>query len=121
VEQAIRVHILPKLGHQQIKNVRPSHIQAWVKDRADELAPTTIRVVYAYLASMFSLAVRDHLIGVTPCDGGIRLPRIDRDRRVLPSPDEVHQLAGLLPDRLSPMVYLAAGCGLRLGRCWVWK
>jgi integrase len=64
---------------------------------------------------MFGLAVRDHLIGVSPCDGRIRLPRIDRDRRVLPTPDQVHRLGELLPTRLSAMVYLAAGCGLRLG------
>jgi integrase len=34
---------------------------------------------------------------------------------VLPSPEQVHRLAELLPDRLSATVYLAAGCGLRLG------
>jgi integrase len=115
VEHAVRLHILPKLGHHQIRNVRPSHIQAWVKDRAGELAPTTLRVVYTYLTSMFTMAVRDHLIAMSPCDGRVRLPRVDRGSRVVPAPEQVHRLAELLPDRLSAMVYLAAGCGLRLG------
>lgn len=115
VEHAVRLHILPMLGQRQIKTVRPSQVQAWVKDRADELAPTTLRVVYTYLTSMFSLAVRDQLIASSPCDGRIRLPQIERGSRVLPTPDQVHRLAELLPDRLAPMVYLAAGCGLRLG------
>jgi integrase len=115
VAQAIRVHVEPDLGRRQIKDVRPSHIQAWVRDRSEELAPTTLRVVYSYVVSMFGLAVRDHLIGSTPCDSGIRLPRIERGRRVLPSSEQVHQLAAALPERLSAMVYLAAGCGLRLG------
>jgi integrase len=115
VEHAIRLHVLPRLGHQQIGNVRPSHIQAWVKDRAGALAPTTLRVVYTYLSSMFTLAVRDRLIAASPCDSGIRLPPIDRGTRVIPSPEQVHRLAELMPARLSATVYLAAGCGLRLG------
>ena len=115
VEHAVRLHIVSRLGHQQIGNVRPSHIQAWVKDRAGELAPTTLRVVYTYLSSMFKMAVRDRLIAVSPCDGRVRLPAIDRGSRVLPSPEQVHQLAELLPDNLSATVYLVAGCGLRLG------
>lgn len=115
VEHAVRLHVVSKLGQQQIKNVRPSHVQAWVKGRSGELAPTTLRVVYTYLTSMFAMAVRDHLIAVSPCDGAIRLPKMDRGKRVIPSPEQVHQLAALLPARLSAMVYLAAGCGLRLG------
>jgi integrase len=115
VEHALRLHVVPRLGHQQIKNVRPSHIQAWVKDRAVALAPTTLRVVYTYLNSMFTLAVRDRMIAASPCDGGIRLPSVDRGVRVIPSPEQVHRLAALLPPRLSATVYLAAGCGLRLG------
>lgn len=115
VEHAVRLHIVPILGHHQIRNVRPSHVQAWVKDRSAKLAPTTLRVVYTYLTSMFTMAVRDHLIGVSPCDGRIRLPRVDRGSRVLPSPEQVHRLAELLPEHLAVTVYLAAGCGLRLG------
>jgi Phage integrase, N-terminal SAM-like domain len=92
VEHALRVHVLPKLGHQQIGSVRPSHIQAWVKDRAGVLAPTTLRVVYTYLSAMFTLAVRDRMLAVSPCDRGIRLPPIERGVRVIPSQEQVHRL-----------------------------
>ena len=34
---------------------------------------------------------------------------------MIPSPEQVHRLARLMPDRLSAAVYVAAGCGLRLG------
>ena len=34
---------------------------------------------------------------------------------MIPSPEQVHQLAALMPSRLSAAVYVAAGCGLRLG------
>ncbi|WP_433302411.1 site-specific integrase [Actinoplanes sp. CA-030573] len=34
---------------------------------------------------------------------------------MIPTPEQVHRLAELMPDRLSAAVYVAAGCGLRLG------
>jgi integrase len=70
---------------------------------------------YTYLSSMFTLAVRDRMMAASPCDAGIRLPPVARGTRVIPSPEQVHRLAELLPQRLSATVYLAAGCGLRLG------
>jgi integrase len=89
-------------------------VQAWVKDRSKVLAPTTMRVVYGYLRSIFASAVRDRLIARSPCIE-IRLPTIDRGSRVISSPQQVHRLAELMPRRLSAAVYVAAGCGLRLG------
>ncbi|KUL25037.1 tyrosine-type recombinase/integrase [Actinoplanes awajinensis] len=114
VEHAIRLHIVPGLGHMQVGQVRPSKVQAWVKDRNLVLAPTTLRVVYGYLGAMFASAVRDRIIASSPCVD-IRLPAIDRGKRVIPGPEQVHRLAELMPDRLSAAVYVAAGCGLRLG------
>jgi integrase len=73
-----------------------------------------MRVVYGYLRSIFASAARDRLIVRSPCID-IRLPTIDRGSRVIPSPEQVHRLAELMPPRLSAAVYVAAGCGLRLG------
>lgn len=115
VEHSVRLHVAAVLGHRQIRDVRPSHIQGWVRDRSGVLAPTTLRVVYAYLSGMFALAVRDRMIAVSPCDDRVRLPTIARGSRVIPAPEQVHRLAEVLPDRLAATVYLAAGCGLRLG------
>ena len=114
VEHAVRLHIVPGLGQLQIGQVRRSKVQAWVRDRSLVLAPTTLRVVYGYLSAMFASAVRDRIIASSPCVD-IRLPPIDRGKRVIPTPAQVHRLAELMPDRLSAAVYVAAGCGLRLG------
>ncbi|MEU7947989.1 tyrosine-type recombinase/integrase [Micromonospora taraxaci] len=59
--------------------------------------------------------LRDRPISASPCDKGIRLPPVGRGSRVLPTAQQVHDLARLLPARLAATVYLAAGCGLRLG------
>ncbi|GAA1626768.1 tyrosine-type recombinase/integrase [Actinoplanes couchii] len=114
VEHSLRLHIVPGLGQLQIGQVRPSKVQAWVRDRSLVLAPTTLRVIYGHLSAMFTSAVRDRLIPSSPCDN-IRLPAIDRGKRVIPPPEQVHRLAELMPRRLSAAVYVAAGCGLRLG------
>jgi integrase len=114
VEHAVRLHIVPGLGQLQIGQVRPSKIQAWVRDRSLVLAPTTLRLVYSYVNAIFALAVRDRIIASSPCTD-IRLPGVDRGKRVIPTPAQVHRLAELMPDRLSAAVYVAAGCGLRQG------
>ena len=80
VEHAVRLHIVPVLGHLSVGRVRPSNVQGWVEDRSAVLAPTTLRVVYGCLNAIFASAVRDRLIASSPCLG-IRLPGIDRDKR----------------------------------------
>jgi integrase len=113
-ERAVRLHVDPILGDLPMAAVRPSHLKAWVKDRSTVLAPSTLHVVYAYLTSIFTAAVVDRVIGVSPCVG-VRLPDIERGDRFIPTPDRVHALAEALPGRYAPMVYVAAGCGLRPG------
>jgi integrase len=120
VERVFRLHVEPLLGGRQMAQVKPSHIQSWVKDRATVLAPLTLRVVYFDLVAMFNAAAIDRVIGFSPCQG-IKLPDLDRGERFIPSPDQVHALAAVLRDegklrtgRYRGAVYVAAGCGLRL-------
>ncbi len=76
VETAVRLHIVPTLlGRLALAEVRPSQVQAWAKNRAAVLAPTTMRLVYGYLVSMFAAAVLDRRIGSSPCVG-VRLPDV---------------------------------------------
>lgn len=116
VEQAMRLHVLPILGDLKMRSVRPTHIRGWVKDRVDNeaLAPSTLRVVYSYIASMFKAASNDRIIGKTPCVG-IGLPDLDGDgKRWLPTPDQVHQLYLAMYPRYRAAVIVAAACGLRV-------
>lgn len=114
MERVFRLHVEPFLGHLPISGVKPSTIRAWVKDRADELAPSTLAVVYSNLASLFASAVLDGDIGVSPC-AGIRLPDVDRHAHFIPTAEQVHGLAAALPARYSAIAYVGAGCGLRGG------
>ncbi|MEU7913455.1 tyrosine-type recombinase/integrase [Microbispora bryophytorum] len=114
LDRVFRLHIDPILGHLRMSQVRPSHVRAWVKNRSEVLAPSTLAVVYSNLASFFAAAVIDRTIGVSPC-AGVRLPEIERHSHFIPTPEQVHALADALPGRFRAMVYLAAGCGLRGG------
>jgi integrase len=117
VERAFRLHVLPVLGGMQLGQVRPSHVQGWVKGRSGVLAPSTLRVVYSYLVSMFGAAVLDRVVGSSPCQG-IKLPEVERRDRFIPTAEQVHAMAAALPGRYAATVYVAAGCGLRQGEAW---
>jgi integrase len=114
VERAFRLHVDPILGHLRLAQVRSGHLRAWVKDRSGDLGPSTLRVVYSYVAAMFARAVTDRLIGISPCVD-VRLPEVDHHDHHIPTPEQVHALAAALPPRYQAVPYLAAGCGLRGG------
>lgn len=114
VERTFSRHVEPVLGHLPIARVRSSHVQAWVTAKSAQLSPETLRVAYTKLAAMFAAAVRDRVIGVSPCTG-IRLPdRMPIDRFIL-TPEQVHALAAAMPPRYRALVYVGAGLGLRIG------
>lgn len=114
-ERAIRLHVVPVLGHLPLSAVRSSHIRGWVKDRAGELAASTLHMIYSgTLVPMFTAAAVDRLIGVTPCVG-IRLPDVDDGEYVIATPEQVHALSLALPERYRAIPYVAAGCGWRGG------
>lgn len=114
MERVFRLHVEPMLGDMPIARVKASVIRAWVKDRADDLAPSTLAVVYSNLASMFGAAVLDGDIPASPCQG-IRLPEVDKHPHFIPTREQVHGLAEALPARYAAIPYVGAGCGLRGG------
>lgn len=117
VEGHLRVHVYPALGDRPIGSIRPSEVQAWVKDRADHLKPATVRLVYGYLRSVMRAAVDDRVITRDPCTK-IRLPKIDRGRVVPLEVAQVDAITATLPARYRALVTLAAGTGLRQGECF---
>lgn len=113
LDRVFRLHVDPlPLGSLRMTQVRPSHMRAWVKNRAQVLAPSTLAVAWSNVTSMFAAAVVDRVIAVSPCTG-VKLPQISCHRHYIPSAEQVHALATVMAERYSPIVYLAAGCGLR--------
>lgn len=115
VERMIRNHVEPTpLGSRRASAVRPSEVQAWVTDRAKVLAPSTMRILVSLVRSAFNSAVVDRTVGVSPFQR-IALPRVERERIVPLTVDQVRDLAVVMRERYRAMVITQAGLGLRLG------
>lgn len=112
MERTFRRHINPVLGRMSIGTVRSTHIQSWAK--GVDLAPSTARVAYSYLTAVFSAAVRDRAIAVSPCIG-VTLPALGTSEHPILTAEQVHTLAETIAPRYRAMIYVGAGCGLRIG------
>jgi hypothetical protein len=93
----LRRHVYPTFGDRSLASVRPSEVQAWVRGLEEHLAPSTIEVVYSFLAGVFR-AVRDRLIVATPCVD-VRLPTRE-PKRVEPLATE--QVEALILKDMAP-------------------
>ena len=114
VEIMFRRHAYPALGERELSSIRPSHLQALVRDRLEVLAPSTVVNLYHVVAEVFSDAVNDEVIGRTPCRG-VRLPRLERVEVIPPTVEQVMAIGEAIVPRYRVAVALAAGAGLRLG------
>ena len=97
-ETYLRVHAYPFLGNRELGSVRRGEIQAWVKQRSEVLAPSSVEVVYRWVATVFKSAVADRLIPSSPCVN-VKLPKKDAAELVPLSVEEVERFRNLRPSR----------------------
>ncbi|MFI8324495.1 tyrosine-type recombinase/integrase [Streptomyces sp. NPDC085529] len=112
--QLLSKHAYPILGNRQISVVKRSDLQSWVKDRSQILKPSSLKVTFGYVKTVFRTAVQDGVIARNPCEG-VKLPAIPKPE-VHPLPKEV--VAALIkaaPEQYRPLVLVAAASGLRIG------
>lgn len=115
-ELRIRLHAVPTLGPHELRSIKPSIVQAWLRGLQRELSPTYVRVILTNVSAVFNAAVDDGLIARNPAKAGsVRPPKLDH-RKVQPWPMEhVVAVVEALPPRYRAMGVVAAGCGLRQG------
>jgi integrase len=100
----------------EVRALRPSTIQAWLKGRSEYLRPATVRAVHSHLVAILSAAVDDSLIAKSPCAArSVRPPVRDREKLVPWPEDQVKAVIKALEDQYQAIAVLAAGCGLRRG------
>lgn len=117
VEGDLRRHVYPVIGDVELGRVRYTHIQAWARGVTGKLAPSTIEVIYTWIASVFVAAIADGLIGRTPCVG-ITLPEVEKTKIVPWTLDMVTALADAHPARYRALVWHMAGSGVRQGEAF---
>jgi integrase len=113
-DNALRLHILPRLGDRPIGSIQHSAVQGLVKSLTKDLAPGSVRNVYEVLARVMAAAVEDKVIASSPCKK-ITLPAVPDVEVVPPTIEQVQLLATTIPDRYRAAVVLLAGSGLRVG------
>ena len=114
IDNSVRLHIVPTFGSRPMASVRPSDVQGWVKALSAKYAPGTVRNHYEVLARIFSAAVDDRLVPVSPCRN-ISLPRKDDSEVTPPTIEEVSRVVKAMPDRYRAAAVLLAGSGIRIG------
>jgi integrase len=114
VESHMRNHVYPYLGSRRLDSIDRSHVEQWVRERSEVLAPATVHVVFSWLSRVFADAVRARLIVASPCDY-IDLPVIE-PTEVQPLPlDAVDAVTDRMPEQWQAIVQIAAWAGLRQG------
>lgn len=115
-ELRLRLHAIAHFGQRELRSIKPSVIQAWIRGLQQELAPTYVRTIFTNVSTVLSAAVDDGLIVTNPCKArSVRLPQREQ-RKVQPWPVErVEAVIDALPDRYRATAVVAAGCGLRQG------
>lgn len=116
VTSRLNVHVFPELGDVELRHLRPSMIQAWVRGRTDVSAPSHVRVVLTNLSSILAAAVEDGLIPTNPCaSAAVKAPTVER-RRVVPwTVAQVGSIADAHPKRYRAVPVVGYGLGLRQG------
>lgn len=121
-ETLLRVHVLPVFGEMQMREIRRSHVEDYVRGlRAKGLAPPTIKHAYTPLKRVLARAVADEILASNPADA-TALPTDKSTGRTKPRPQflteaQVEKLASEL-DGHPPyglLVRFMAYTGLRAG------
>lgn len=117
VARRLRNVINPHLGDYEIRAIKPSRIQSWLRTlQQQQRATQAIRIAYGNLHTILDAAVDDKLIAVNPCQArSIRLPRAERKLLHPWSEDRLTAVLEALRGRERAAIITAAGLGLRQG------
>ncbi|MFH9862272.1 tyrosine-type recombinase/integrase [Streptomyces sp. NPDC017202] len=120
-ETSLRLHVEPYFGSTAVGAVKPKHLNAWLKWMVEERGYEESTAINRYetLAGVFSFAVANEYITKNPCQH-VRTGRQRVKRRVkktirLPTLAEIEAIEWHLPGPYKLLVWLMAGCGLRIG------
>lgn len=107
-------YVIPGLGDKLLGEVTPVEVRLWHAG-IDSRKATMRAHAYALLRTIYNSAVADDLVKTSPC----RIPGAGQAKRSGPiEPATLEQLEVItaeMPERLQPMVLLAAWCALRFG------
>src|SRR5258706_2810757 len=112
----IRKHIIPTLGHIQLRQLNEQHIQSLYAQKLDEKkSAKTIHHIHGVLHKALAQAVTWRVVSRNVCDG-VTLPRLSRyEYQVLTVEQARKLLEGVRGHRFEVLLALALTTGMRLG------
>jgi len=114
VERALRLYVYPEIGGRTLASIKPIDVRLLVATMSKKIAPSTLRVTYRYVSTIFKAAVTDKKISESPCVK-IKLPTVHKTT-VKPLPTStVHAIAESVAPHYRALILAAAGTGLRQG------
>ncbi|MFC0527830.1 tyrosine-type recombinase/integrase [Phytohabitans kaempferiae] len=108
-------HAYPALGDKPMAGIRQSTLQAFVT--GVDLAPSSVRPLWATVRAIFGAAHRDRIIGQDPTLG-VKLPELPHKEVVPLLLEQVDALVTAVDPRYRALVEVDAGTGLRQGEAF---
>ena len=108
-------HIIPAIGKVPLSKLTSQHIARLYAEKADALAPASVRYVHAVLRSALAQAVQWRLLSVNPANG-VKPPRKPRNAiHPLNGAEARALIEATQADPLSALYVTALHTGMRLG------
>lgn len=106
-------HIIPTFGSMRLGRITPKDVRAWLAGMvADGTNAWTVRRRFAVLRKVLNDAVAMEMLAKSPCRG-VQPPAEPSSDIVVLEPDEIRELADVMPEWCRSWVYVAAVLGLR--------
>ena len=115
-ETSYRLHVFPVFAHRQVRSIKPSDIQAWIKDLSERFGPSTVITAFLVLQGIFDLAVADDAIRRSPAKSPVvQVPGHQASDIQVWDDAVIAAVIAAHPDELRAIPELAASCGMREG------
>jgi integrase len=114
-EQICRKHIIPEMGHQELKNLSPTATQDLYRRKLNTLSPRTVQYIHVTLRRSLSQALKWNLVPKNVA-GLVDPPKVTKEEMRPLTAEEVNVLFESVKDTpLEALYVLAATTGLRRG------
>jgi integrase len=111
----LRVHILPALGSLRLDRIDRLTVESWMAERkAAGLSASRRRQAFQVFRQILDAAVEDRYLPSNPAIG-VKLPKLTQREQLFLEPEEVAEIAALVPEQFRALLYIFGCAGLRWG------
>lgn len=122
IQSIAKHHLIPMLGHTQLKQLQPSAIQAYYSRACEKLSARSVHYHHRILKQALKYAIRQGYLGHNPCDLVDPPSPKGKPMRTLTQSEVTDLLIAANNNRYYPVIYMAVSTGLRqaelLGLRW---